>query len=74
MEKELVSRKELRLKNFDYSSKGAYFITICIKGRKRILADIENISVGVGAHDDPHIQLTPIGKTVEKYLFSTRLH
>ena len=39
-EKELPKRKPTRLKNFDYSSAGAYFITICIKDRKRILSDI----------------------------------
>ena len=33
-------RKPTRLKNFDYSSAGAYFVTICIKDRKRILSDI----------------------------------
>lgn len=46
---ELPKRKDLRLKQYDYSSAGAYFITICVKDRKRILSDI----VGVGAHDDP---------------------
>ena len=70
MEKELITRKGLRLKNYDYSSKGAYFITICTKDRKQILSVIAD-SVGVGAHDDPHIQLTSTGKTAEKYLLSS---
>jgi len=39
-EKELPKRKDLRLKQYDYSSAGAYFVTICIKDRKRILSDI----------------------------------
>ena len=39
-EKNLPRRKDLRLKQYDYSSKGAYFVTICIKDRKRILSDI----------------------------------
>lgn len=30
-------RKKLRLENFDYSSNGAYFITICLKVRENIL-------------------------------------
>ena len=79
MRNELPKRKELRLKQYDYSSKGAYFITICTKDRKRILSDIIKPSVGVGAHDDPlnssqnvlQIQFTEIGKTVEKYLLSS---
>ena len=67
-EKELPKRKPTRLKNFDYSSAGAYFITICIKDRKRILSDIIK-PVGVGAFDDPltpQIQLTEIGKITKK--------
>ena len=62
-EKELPKRKELRLKQYDYSSAGAYFVTICIKDRKRILSDIIK-PVGVGAFDDPltpQIQLTENG-------------
>ena len=69
-EKELLKRKDLRLKYYDYSSAGAYFVTICIKDRKRILADIIK-PVGVGALDDPQIRLKPIGKIVEKNLLSS---
>ena len=70
-EKELQKRKSTRLKNFDYSSQGAYFITICTKDRKRILSEIIKTSVGVGAHDDPQIRLTTMGKIVEKNLLSS---
>ena len=73
-EKELPKRKPTRLKNFDYSSAGAYFVTICIRDRKRILSDIIK-PVGVGAFDDPltpQIQLTEIGKITEKYLLSSK--
>ncbi len=73
-EKELPKRKDLRLKQYDYSSAGAYFVTICIKDRKRILSDIIKPSVGVGALDDPptpQIRLTEIGKVTEKYLLSS---
>ena len=51
-EKELPKRKELRLKQYDYSSAGAYFVTICIKDRKRILSDIIK-PVGVDVLGDP---------------------
>ncbi|MBQ7386708.1 MAG: hypothetical protein IJW03_00925 [Clostridia bacterium] len=74
MEKEPPKRKNLRLKQYDYSSKGAYFVTICIKDRKRILSDIIKPSGGVGAIDDPlipKIQLTEIGKITERYLLSS---
>ena len=73
IEKKLPDRKHPWLDNYDYSSAGAYFVTICIKDRKRILSDIIN-PVGVGAFDDPltpQIQLTEIGKITEKYLLSS---
>ena len=73
-EKGLPKRKDLRLKQYDYSSAGAYFVTICIKDRKRILSTIIKPSVGVGALDDPltpQIHLTEIGKITEKYLLSS---
>ncbi len=72
-ERKLPKRKDLRLKQYDYSSKGAYFVTICIKDRKRILSDIIK-PVGVGAHDDPlrlQIRMTRIGEIVQKYLLSS---
>ena len=69
-EKEIPRRKELRIKQYDYSSTGAYFITICTKDRKQILSDIIK-PVGVDALDDPKIRLTAIGKIVEKNLLSS---
>ena len=35
--KEFPKRKDIRLKNYDYSSPGAYFVTICTKNRKNYL-------------------------------------
>ena len=61
MENELPKRKELRIKEYDYSSKGIYFVTVCIKDRKQILSEIIK-PVGVGALDDPRIRLTDIRK------------
>ena len=40
-ENKLPERKHPRLKEFDYSRDGAYFLTICTQGRKRILSKIE---------------------------------
>ncbi len=40
MEKELPKRKPTRLKNFDYNSSGAYFLTICTENRQQILSRI----------------------------------
>ncbi len=67
MENVLSERTPLRLKNFDYSKNGAYFITICTKDRKPILSTI----VGDGALDVPQTRLTKIGAIVEKYIVSS---
>ena len=37
---ELPKRKPTRLKGYDYSTPGAYFITICTKDRKEMLSKI----------------------------------
>ncbi len=39
-EKELPQRKSTRLKDFNYSSEGAYFITMCVRDRVRLLSEI----------------------------------
>ena len=40
MDEKLPKRKLLRLQNFDYSTTGAYFITICTKDRKMLFAPV----------------------------------
>ena len=60
----LPDRKPNRLKNFNYSSAGAYFITICIAGRAKILCDI----VGGGDLDAPEVHLTDEGQIILKYI------
>lgn len=42
-------RHSIRLKNYDYSKEGMYFITICVQNRECILSEIVNIDdVGAG--------------------------
>ena len=62
MEKEMPKRKSTRLPKYDYSTNGAYFITICTKEKKEILCSI----VGEGLCALPSIKLTEIGKTVNE--------
>ena len=64
---ELAERKPNRLGEYDYSTSGAYFITVCTQDRRKILSQI----VGGGALDAPMIQLTDAGKIVEKYILSS---
>ena len=57
---ELKKRKPNRLREYDYSAKGAYFVTICAQDRRKILSSI------VG--DDAHIVPKPYGIVAEKYI------
>ena len=59
---DLPKRKPTRLKNYDYSTDGYYFITICTHQKQKILCDI----VGEGLCALPYIKLTAIGETVKK--------
>ncbi len=70
VENEYPKRKDLRITQYDYSSAGGYFITICVKDRASILSDIIK-PVGVGALDDPQLRLTQLGQIVEKNLLSS---
>lgn len=63
--KEISQRKNIRLKGYDYSKEGLYFITICIKNREQILAKIDSINVGANCVR-PKIILSKIG-TIIKY-------
>lgn len=53
----LLKRKTIRLKDYDYSTAGAYFVTVCIESRKPILWD-----VGAATCRQP---LSNIGKIVD---------
>ncbi len=57
---ENADRKLNRLENYDYSSNGLYFITICTKDREKYLSDI--ISVGDGVLDVPELKLKEYGR------------
>jgi len=57
----LPQRKKMRLKEYDYSSNGAYFITICVKNKQKLLGYID---VGRGIPDAPSIILSQYGKII----------
>jgi putative transposase len=60
----LFHRKQKRLKDFDYSREGAYFITICVKNRVNVFGKIiSNSSV-----------LNKIGLLAEKYILEIPSH
>ncbi len=64
---DLPKRKPTRLKNYDYSTNGAYFVTICAKDKMKIFGNI----VGGGAIDAPKIVLSKIGNIAKKYILSS---
>ena len=61
----LPKRKPTRLKGYDYSQNGAYFITICTHDKKCLLSEI---IVGDGVLDVPQNILTEFGRIAEKHI------
>ena len=52
-------RRSIRLKGFDYSREGLYFVTICVQNRACLFGDVEN---GV-------MILNDMGRMVEKWYY-----
>ncbi len=61
---EFPKRKHIRLKDYDYSQPGAYFVTICIKDKMIILGNIS----------DGKIQLSKRGAIIHEYWLSIPNH
>ena len=62
----LPDRKRNRLKDYDYASGGAYFVTICTHERRSVLS---RVTVGEGLAP-PAAALTPVGRIVEEQILS----
>jgi len=77
--KELPQRKPNRLKDYDYSQDGAYFVTICAKDRLELFATIDTVGAAIcrpcpsqreacGSviyHGYPNIELSDIGHVID---------
>ena len=63
----LPKRKPNRLAGYDYSQSGAYFITICAKGRHAIFG---TVCVGRDDLGAPYVKLSEYGTVVENYICS----
>ena len=61
---QINSRRSIRLKDYDYSKPGAYFVTICTKGHKNIFGNVV----------DSGIKLNELGKIVSQYLYDLPNH
>ncbi len=67
---ELPKRKSLRLEYYDYSTAGAYFITVCTHNRKNLFS-----RVVVGAiHESTVTKLTVCGEIVEAVIQNIPAH
>ena len=60
--RELHHRRSIRLKEYNYSEPGFYFVTICVKDKKCILGKVVDDLVNF----DTKVELSEIGKIVEK--------
>ena len=58
----LPKRKPIRIKDYDYSTPGAYFVTICTANREKNFWT----SVGAATCRPQEISLSSVGKTVEQ--------
>ena len=80
MEEKIPERKPTRIKNYDQSSTGAYFVTICTQDRKQILSEIirknnapvsetNDYAVGEGLAPPAYsVKLKPCGEIAEEQL------
>ena len=58
----MENRKSLRLREYDYSHGGVYFLTICAAGNQCLFA---RACVGGGVFDAPHVTLTKYGTEIK---------
>ena len=63
---DLPKRKPLRLKEYDYSQTGAYFVTVCTHNRAPVFGHI----VGGGLRAAPYVELSAIGIAVEQAILT----
>ncbi|MGN1308183.1 MAG: transposase [Faecousia sp.] len=61
-------RKRLRLPDYDYSSEGVYFLTLCTKDRAPILSNIK--TANENGETVAAISLTHLGGIVQEYILS----
>ena len=69
MDTDLPNRKPTRLKYYDYSQNGYYFITICTHNKQKTLCDIVGEGLAL-----PLINLSPIGLIAERELLNVTMH
>ena len=61
---EWYDRQKTRLRDYDYNTPGAYFLTICVDKRRCLLSRV----VGTGVLDGPKTELLFHGVIADKYI------
>ena len=67
---DIPKRKHIRIEDYDYSTPGAYFITVCTANREKIFWN----SVGADIIRPQNMPLSPIGKIVEQGILQMADH
>ena len=67
---DIPKRKHIRIEDYDYSTPGAYFITVCTANREKIFWK----SVGADIIRPQNMPLSPIGKIVEQGILQMADH
>ena len=67
---ELPKRKQIRIEDYDYSTPGAYFITVCTTNREKIFWNC----VGADIIRPQNVPLSAAGKIVEQGIFQMAEH
>ncbi len=67
---DLPKRKPIRIADYDYSTPGAYFITVCTANREKIFWN----SVGADIIRPQNVPLSTAGKIVEQGIFQMTEH
>ena len=67
---ELPKRKSIRIEDYDYSTPGSYFITVCTANREKIFWN----SVGADIIRPENVPLSPIGKIAEQAILQIPNH
>ena len=66
MEQLKTTRKNMRLKAYDYSQNGAYFITICVKDKHEMLSEVVGAIINRPQNPEPYVELSEYGDVVDK--------
>ena len=65
MKRKLPIRKNIRLKNYDYSDGGGYFITVCAKDRKCLFGNVNKNCVKINCDEKDMVLPSDVGQIVE---------